>query len=135
MRTLRSVLYLGALVTLAIMLGCGDSETARAARKEAEEAVRATKEHLAAEKARFIANYEEEIAALERVLDELRGEVNRATEEARRDLPQRIAELEAKKQAALEKLESLKQAGLEQWNNFKEGANRTLEEFRKAFEK
>jgi peptidoglycan hydrolase CwlO-like protein len=121
------------LLVLTSILACGESEKAKALRKEGAEAGAAAKDYLKEKKDEFVAASEKELNQLGKEVDELRQKLATATADAREALKRKLDELEPKEAEAKKKLAELQAAAADRWEDLKTGTSNAIAEFKKAF--
>ena len=126
-----TILMLFTLLTS--ILACGESEEAKALRKEGAEAGVAAKDYVKEKKDQFVAASEEELNKLTKEADELRQKLGTATAETRDALKRKLEALEPKQAEAKKKLDELKAASADRWEDLKTGTTNAIAEFKKAF--
>jgi predicted RNase H-like nuclease (RuvC/YqgF family) len=103
--------------------------------KEAREAVEATAQYTAQEKAAFQRKAEEEIAAIQQRMAALQAKADKASAAARTELQKSIHELEVKKEAVKQQLDGLKAATDAKWNEMRAGVHSAIEEMNQSFQR
>ena len=103
--------------------------------KEARETIEATKEYTVQQKEAIERKAQDELAALQRQITELRGKVTKASETTRAELQKSLNELEKKKDGVKAKLEELKGATDAKWHEVQEGMTGAMNELKQSYQK
>jgi archaellum component FlaC len=103
--------------------------------KEARETLEATKEYTAQQKEAFEQKAHEELVAVQRQINGLRGKVTEASESTRAELQKSLNELEKKKDRVKQKLDELKGTTDAKWHDVQEGMNTALNELKRSYQK
>ncbi len=103
--------------------------------KEARETIEATKEYTVQQKKAIERKAQEELAAIQRQIVELRGKVTKASDATRAELQKSLNELEKKKDEVKARLEELKGATDAKWHEVQEGVTTALNELKQSYQK
>jgi uncharacterized protein YukE len=103
--------------------------------KEARETLEATKQYTAQQKEAFERKAHEELVAIQRQINGLRGKVTEASESTRAELQKSLNELEQKKDRVKQKFDELKGTTDAKWHDVQEGMNNALNELKRSYQK
>ena len=109
--------------------------SAEKVKKEAQEAIEATREYTAQQKEAFQRKAQEELAAVQRQITGLREKITKTSESTRADLQKSLNELEKKKESVRERLDELKGTTDAKWHEVRKGMNDALNELKHSYQK
>jgi TolA-binding protein len=137
--------YIG-ILTMALsaalaLLGCEkpsstpdpDSKISNA-KKKIGDAVDATTEAAKAKRDEYVLAMSKQLDELNVKVDELKGRVAKANDQAKEGLAKKLKEAEVKRALAAKKLDELKAAGADRWEKVKEGVGSALDDLKKMFQ-
>lgn len=103
--------------------------------KEAKETLEATKQYTIEQKETFQRKAQEELAVVQKQINQLRGKGHEVSAAARAELQKSIDELEKKKDAAKHELEQLRMVTDSKWAAMKTNVNSALEDLKSSYQK
>lgn len=109
--------------------------SAEKVKKEAQEAIEATREYTAQQKEAFQRKAQEELMTVQRQIIGLREKITKASESTRTDLQKSLNELEKKKESVRERLDELKGTTDAKWHEVRQGMNDALNELKHSYQK
>jgi myosin heavy subunit len=132
-----------ALGIIALGSACGDDHartykpnaTDASVKKEAKEALEATKDYAAKKRDEFWVDMQKELDALDKRLDELRDRALNANAEIRKEIDDSRVDIEKKRTTARVKLEELKSAAANRWEDLQKAIRSAVDDTRSALDK
>jgi TolA-binding protein len=100
------------------------------AKKKIGDAVEAAK----AKRDEYVLAMSKQLDELNVKVDELKGRVAKANDQAKEGLAKKLKEAEVKRALAAKKLDELKAAGADRWEKVKEGVGSALDDLKKMFQ-
>jgi peptidoglycan hydrolase CwlO-like protein len=103
--------------------------------KEAQETVEAAKEYTAQQKDAFQRKAQEELSAIQRQIETLRGKARNVSASTRAELQKSIDELDKKKEAVKGKLDALRDATDAKWHTIKTTVDTAFDDIKGSYQK
>lgn len=103
--------------------------------KEARETVEAAKEYTAQQKDAFQRKAQEELSAIQRQIETLRGKARNVSASTRAELQKSIDELDKKKETVKDKLDALRDATDAKWHIIKTTVDTAFDEIKDSYQK